>query len=97
MKRIEMIADGRKIVPWKGIEPLWIRWDTIHQAYIHPSIEKLKIWDRIEKNARILEATVGINSKNSSFFTVHGFMLDEEGQGIEFKLTKSYCYFRYRY
>lgn len=96
MKKIKIIADGRKIKPWKGIEPVWIRYDTIHQAYKQPSIEKLEIWERIEENARNLEATVGIHSKNSNFFTVHGFMLDEEWRSIEFKITKSYCYFRYR-
>lgn len=97
MKKIEIIADGRTIKTWKGMEPVWIRWDTIHRAYNQPSIEKLKSWGRIEENARSLEATVGINSKNSSFYTVHGFMLDEDGRSVEFKLTKSYCYFRYRY
>lgn len=97
MKKIEIIADGRTIKPWKGMESVWFRWDTIHQAYKQPSIEKLKVWDRIEKNAINLDATVGINSKNSNCFTVHGFMLDEEGRRVEFKLTKSYCYFRYRY
>ena len=96
-RKIKLIADGRKIKPWKGKEPVWIRWDTILQAYKQPSIEKLKFWKRIEENERNLEATVGINTKNSSFFTVHGFMLDEEWRSIEFKITKSNCYVRYRY
>lgn len=96
MSKIEKIADGRTIRQWKGYEPFWIRWDSVHQAYKNPSINKINIWNRIEKNAIILNATVGINSKNCECFTCHGFMNDEEGQGLEFKLTKSYCYFRYR-
>ena len=96
MTKLKIIADGRKIIPWNSKVSLWLRWDTILQAYNHPSIEKLKIWEIIEKNARKIEATVGINCKNNNFFTVHGFMLNDDGRRIEFKLTKSFCYFRYR-
>lgn len=96
MTKLKIIADGRTIRPWKGNEPFWLRWDTIQQAYKSPSTYKINIWDRIEERAKIINATVGINSKNSNFFTCHGFMNDEEGRSVEFKLTKSYCYFRYR-
>lgn len=96
MKKIKMIADGRIIRPWRGYEPFWLRWDTIHQAYERPSANKINIWERIEKTAEILNATVGINSKNCNCFTCHGSMIDEEGRSVEFKLTRLYCYFRYR-
>ena len=97
MKKIEIIAGGRVIRPWAVNEPFWIRYDNVNQAYERPSTNKVNVWRRIEENANILGATVGINSRNCCTFTCHGFMLEEDGRSIEFKLTKSYCYVRYRY
>ena len=98
MTKIEKIADGRKIKEWKGIHnPLWIRWDNIYQAYKNPGIAKVKSWERIEQNAIILDATVGISNKNTNLFVCVGNMLDDNNKSVEFKLTKDYCYIRYRF
>lgn len=95
MTKLEIIADGRTIRPWKFTEAFWIRWDTIFQAYARPSENKITIWERIVNNALHVDADVGINSKNSNYFTCHGFMYDDDFHRIEFKLTKEYCYVRY--
>lgn len=95
MTKLEIIADGRKIRPINNISTLWIRYDSIYEAYHKPGITKIQIWKQIEENAKRIDATVGISSKNSFGFTCVGFFLDEANAPVRFKLTRDYCYIAY--
>ena len=92
MKKLEIIADGRKIIHLNKWSSFWIHYDSIYDAYKNPGITKIEIWKRIEENAKNIEATVGISSKNCNYFSVVGFFIDEENNHVDFKLTKAYCY-----
>lgn len=92
MTKLEIIADGRKIIHLKKCCSLWIRYDSIYECYKNPSINKIKIWGRIEENAKKIDATVGIGSKSDNFFSAVGFFLDEKYNHVDFKITKDYCY-----